>query len=497
MSASEPLASGVNRSAAAEGVRRILANALSLLLAYALPRIFTVGAVIIAARTLGTTRFGAYGTAAAFAVILSIVATLGMTPLLVREMAKAPDRAAALLRAANRVKTVSNAIMLAALYCLGRWVLVYPQPVLAAAMLLGAAYAIAAYAENLSAYFQSIERMHVWTQASAAYGLVTGVLGAVLVIATGSVVAFCFAPIAGQAAALSWLLSRMPHVMRTTPMMELVPARWLLAALGPFAAGFIALTLHSKVDVLVLAHWRAQAEVGLYTAGYKFIDLAQAMAVVLAAAVYPRLSRAAPVDAMRARWPGTRLMELAVLAAVLAGAALVVARAPIIALLFGDAYGATAPVVAFLGIAVPALVLNIVGGYVLAAAGHMRDVAALYTGAVVMKLALNVTLVPGLGAMGAAVAMLVTEITLAALMLLVLRSRLATSPGPRTFAAVLGAAGATAIAVAVPDPTQGVIAAMLVLVVAVVIYGAAGVVPARERALLLEAVGLVRGGRHA
>ncbi|MGH7500869.1 MAG: oligosaccharide flippase family protein [Longimicrobiales bacterium] len=492
MSASHSLADRVNRSAAAEGVRRVLANGISLLLAYVLPRFFTVGAVILAARVLGTGRFGAYGTAAAFAVILSIVATLGMSPLLVREMAKSPDLAAGLLRTAHRVKTMSNVLMLAALYVLGRWIFAYPPAVLTGAMLLGLAYAIAAYTENLSAYFQSIERMHVWTQASAAYGLVTGVAGAALVVTTGSVVAFCAAPIAGQLAALSWLLYRLPRGMRSNT--DAVAARWLIRALGPFTAAFVALTLHSKLDVLVLAHWRSPAEVGLYTAGYKFIDLTQALAVVLAAAVYPRLSRVAPANALRGRWAGTRLAELAVLAAALAATTLVVARAPIVALLFGDAYVATAAILAFLGIAVPALVLNIVGGYVLAATGHMRDVALLYGCAVVFKLILNLVLVPGQGATGAAISMLVTELGLAAGMLFLLRSRVAASPGTRTFAAVLGAAAVMAGALLVPDPTHGVLAATLCTGIILMLYNVAGVVPREDRAVLLEAIGLGRSG---
>ena len=70
-------------------LRRVFANAAALVLAYALPRILTMGAVVLAARTLGTERFGAYGAAGAAAVIFSIQSTAGMQPLLEREMVKA------------------------------------------------------------------------------------------------------------------------------------------------------------------------------------------------------------------------------------------------------------------------------------------------------------------------------------------------------------------------------------------------------------------------
>ena len=92
--------------------RRVAANALWLFLAYAPPRLLTFGSTVVAARVLGAREFGAYATAAAFAVILSIVATLGMTPLLIRDIAKAPERAGSLLRAAHVVKLVMSGIML-------------------------------------------------------------------------------------------------------------------------------------------------------------------------------------------------------------------------------------------------------------------------------------------------------------------------------------------------------------------------------------------------
>lgn len=498
MSRAEPVPAELpGRSAAAEGTRRIIANAASLALAYALPRLFTVAAVIAAARVLGTTMFGAYGTAAAFAVILSIIATLGMSPLLVREMARAPERAGALIRAAHGIKTASNAVMLVALAVVGRWVLGYPDTVLFAALLLGFAYAIGAYVENLAAYFQAIERMHVWTQASAAYGLVTGGLGLFLVIATGSVVWFCVAPVAGQIAALFWLHARLPARIRQAARPSAAETRRLLQALAPFAAAFVALTVHSKLDVLLLAQWRAAGDVGVYTAGYKFIDLIQALAVVAAAAVYPRLARTAPSSVVAGRWAGTRLTELALLAAVPAGAVLVLARDPIVEMLYGDAYARAVPVVALLGTAVPALVMNIVAGHVLGAAGRMWPVASLYAAALTVKLGLDAVLIPTRGADGAALAMLCTELLLAGAMLVLLRRRAAASPGGRTLAVALGTAIAAAITAMLPDPTNGWVATTVFAIMTATLYAAARIVPAAERAVLRDAVGFRQASRRS
>lgn len=431
--------------------RQLLHNGVALFLAYALPRLFTMGAVVVAARALRVEDFGAFGTAAAFAVIMSILATLGMVPLLVREIAAAPKQASRLLRSAHVVKTGANLVMLATLLVVGRVLLGYGTSVLTAALLLGGGYAVGAYAENLAAYFQSVERMQVWAQASALFGLVSGGLGALLVVSTHSLTWFCTAPLVGQAAALAWLFRSLPAEVRRGAPADLRFLKQLLREMLPFAAGFLALTLYSKTDVLLLARWRSTIEVGFYTAAYKFVDLTQALCLVCAGAVYPRLTRALgrvpagraadrlphpppPTDLAgrpRRGRPGRMIgrlwrngpasagrAPLAAAAVVVAGPAILwLARAPIVTLLYGARYRESAHVLAFLAPVLPALAVNIMGGYVLSAARRMGRVAALYGMALALDLVLNVVLIPTHGPTGAAAARLVAELTLAAGML--------------------------------------------------------------------------------
>lgn len=471
----------------ATGLRRVLANAVSLLLAWVLPRLFTAGAIVAAARVLGVSRFGHYGTAAAFAVILSIVATLGMQPLLIREMARDPAAAARWLRASHIVKTGTNVLMLILLVMLAG-MLGYPPEVRSAALMLGVSYALAAYVENLAAWFQATERMQVWTQASAAAGLITGGLGVALVLLTQSVLWFCFAAVLGQFAALLWLALRMPRELhRGEANRQTILS--LLRALAPFAAGFIALTLHSKIDVLMLARWWSSLEVGLYTAAHKFIDIVQALAIVAAAAVYPRLARST-----NARWAATRLLDVTLLAAVLAGGALWLARDAVIALLFGSGYQAAGKAVGLLAIAVVPLAVNIAGGYVLAAVGAMGRVAALYAGATVLKIVLNVMLVPSGGTNGTALSLLLTEIVLAGGMLFVLRAEAKAVPRMRTVAGAFVAVGFCAALHSLHLTMGGFAMAAVFAVVSIVLMNAIGSVSSADRALLRAAL---RPGRAA
>jgi len=348
------------------------------------------------------------------------------------------------------------------------------------------AYTIGAFAENLAAYFQAIERMAVWMQASACYGLVTGVTGAILVVTTRSLIWFCAAPIVGQIASITWLATRTPGGLRLGSRAGPGTIRDLLRTMIPFAAGFIALTTHSKVDVLLLAHWWPPSEVGVYTAAHKFIDIVQALAVVAAAAIYPRLSRLTGTgDAERAT---TRLVELTLFAGLAVGGALWLGRQAGVNLLFGEGYGGAVAVTGVVAIAIPALAVNIVSGYALAAAGRMNRVATLYAVALAIKVALNLWLVPRGGAPGTAGALAITEIALTVGFAAELRRALQVRLRPRTVVAAAMAVAGCAATSLLRDPSGGIIAAAGFAVLVLLATSSAGVVPRSDRVLLAAAL---------
>ncbi|HET7321115.1 MAG TPA: oligosaccharide flippase family protein, partial [Longimicrobiaceae bacterium] len=269
--------------------RVVVANTTALVLAYAIPRAFTFLSAVVAARVLGPERFGYYATAAAVAVVASIAATLGMQPLLVREIARSPERAPGLVAAAHAAKlglVLLMAGVLAAAPLAG-----FHGVILAAAALLGMGYAVGAFVENLAAYFQGVERMHVWTQASALMGVVTGATGIALVLLTRSVLWLCAAPALGQMAALGWLLHRAPARVRRPLLPSAAEVTVLLRRLAPFAAAFLGTTVFYRVDILLLSRLRGAAEVGIYGAAYRFLDVVQALALAGGGALLPMLAR--------------------------------------------------------------------------------------------------------------------------------------------------------------------------------------------------------------
>jgi O-antigen/teichoic acid export membrane protein len=480
-----------------EHVKGIARNATLLLLAYVLPRVFTFGSVVLAARVLGAEQFGAYGTAAAFAVVLSILSSLGMLPLLVRDIARDRSAAPRLLRAAHVVKTLAGAVMFAALLALSA-ALDYSPQVTASALLLGLGYWFVSYADNLSAYFQGVERMRACTEASAAFGLVSGALGALLVVLTGSIVWFSAAFAIGQAAALSWLLLRLPAEVRAGEPARTGDVVRLIRTMLPFTAAFIALTVHYKVDVLILERLRTAAEVGHYTAAYKFVDVFHALVLVGVAAIFPRLSRSTPAPGAgpgpeRRRYAAARAAELVLLVAVPVAGGLWMLREPAIGTLFGAAYADSARMLAYLALALPALALNLYGGYVLGAVRRMGWMAALYACGLAFKVALQLLLVPRSGALGTAAAVLGAEALVAVAFCVVLARAAQAAPRPRPLALAAGAgalAWGTSTLLAPAGPAW---AALAYAAGVAALYALGGAISVTERRAIRGAMAFRRG----
>jgi lipopolysaccharide exporter len=473
-------------------VRRVLLNTGALVCAYALPRVLTLGAVVLAARTLGAARFGAYGAAGAAAVIMSIVSTAGMQPLLVREMARNPRAAPRLLRAAHWLKTALNVLMLATLWLFAVHVFGLSGDALAAALLLGLGYALGSYAENLAAYFQAIERMHVWTAANAAYGIVAGLAGAALIWFTRSLPWFCTAMVLGQLACIGWLYRayRRAHrdpVPAGAAVFDVFDARALLRSALPFAAAFLALTVYYKADVLVLARLLAPADVGIYTAAYKLVDITQALALAAIIASYPRLARAARDRLTPDRWAATRLAEVALLIVTPAAALAFLWKSQIVHVLYGGGYGAAALPAGLLAVALVPLALNLLAGYILAATDGMKLMAALYCAAAIVKLAAVAGAARLWGAAGAAAVMLGAELLLCVAFQLVLHRTMAAAPGRRALAAAATVACAGMVASWLPAD-HALLRGALLIALTLGAYAQFDVLPAAERALLRAAL---------
>jgi O-antigen/teichoic acid export membrane protein len=154
------------------------------------------------------------------------------------------------------------------------------------------------------------------------------------------------------------------------------------------------------------------AVAGEYAAAYRILDGILLLPAAVVAAFLPSWT------ARRSRGSvsgGAGLVViLLICVGVLAGVELVLAREFLVGLLYGEAYGSAARILAILAISIPIFYADIALVWIAYARGKEKRVALLGVAALISNVALNIVLIPEFGGVGAAVATVVTEAVICA-----------------------------------------------------------------------------------
>jgi len=376
-------------------------------------------AAILVARGAGPSGVGTFSIAYSAALISLLILAIGQQEVLIREVARSPERA-------RRLVEGSESIQLR----LGRWIV--PAAAVGAffvgeASLRFTLLAFLPYAAlrtatvTRGAAFKGIDRMDVevrarWLEITIALAILTvGALLAWPVWSTGA--AFSL----GAAAALVWIRGRGRALRADGGAAD--PAELLREGL-PFAGLAVASQLLANADRFLLAFLDvSRTEIGYWGIAGTVVWALVALPQLGAVAMYPSISRLAEKGGSP-RWVG--------LAASLGGAAagLVAAGAvrwlgdPLIRLAFGEAFVPAVPLLHRLALALPGAFAMMLVGAVFAAWRLQRRVLWILGGAMLFSVGLNLAWIPRLGVVApATVAPLTYTLAAAAMTIAVLLAR--------------------------------------------------------------------------
>ena len=401
-----------------------------LLKGFSLPieRLLGLVLVLVAAPALGDAAFGRFQFAATVTIMLALASELGLAMWTTRALARRPpDPAPArIVGTGLRVKalaTVAYALVVAlAALAAG------PGDTRAALALLAAAAIGTSFIDHYAAVLRGRERFGDETRLNLARALLSTGAGLAGLLGGGGVAALAGGMAAGTVVACAygqWLVSGR-HGLPTPfsrGVFDRALARTAVAeALPLWAAGLLSM-LYFKGDVVLLRVFAGDAELGAYSAAFRVFEGSLLLPAVVLAATFPPLARAhaAGDRARQRRWERTIAAAL-VGAGALVGAALFAGSGAIVELAFGAAFARAVPSLAVLGLGVPLLYLNYGLTHFLIARDLGRRNLTFAALMLLVNVAANLVLIPGLGGPGAAWATVVTEAALAAACLLALRS---------------------------------------------------------------------------
>jgi O-antigen/teichoic acid export membrane protein len=376
-------------------------------------------------RHLGTVRFGQYIAVISLVTIVAGLTEGGLNSIALREYAArgGVERATVMrdligIRLALSVVAGLVAVGLAAIFGY------------ASALVLGTAVAVSG---QMLQVFQTL--LGTSLQGEMRFGWITGLelvrqsvsvaLIVALVLAGAGLLPFFAIPIVAGFATLSITLRVVRGLIPLRPAFH--PARWvpLLRDTLPFAAAIAVSVLYFRVGVIAMSLLASGVQTGYFAASFRVIEVLVGVPSLIAAAAFPILARtAAQKHEERLHYAAGRLVEVTIVLGTFMSLLLMLGAKPVIDILGGAAFAPSIPVLRIQGLALMATCVAVSAGYVLLALRHHRAILIANAAALTASVILSVTLIPILGAQGAAIAVVLAEFSLAgAQVVMLVRSR--------------------------------------------------------------------------
>lgn len=381
--------------------RRILQNTGYRLFADIGAKVASFALYVVMARELGSSGFGVFAFAMAFATLVTIFSDFGQDRVLTREVARDHSRIDAYFANTLLLKIVlSIPALIVGVTLLSIYATPETRDVTA---LLGIAVVIEQLMATCFATFQSFERLAFIPIALIAQRVLMAVFGIVALLGGAGVVLvaaiYLVTACAGFVIALWLMLTR---IVRPAP--EVAPRRWkaLMIAAFPIGAAFVFALILNRADLVMLAAFVPENDVGQYAAAYRLFETTMFLSWSVGAAIYPVSSRLTRTSSPTVGTVFERSLKLCTaLTLPLAVGAMLLAH-PFTEALYGNEYGDAADALILLAPSIALYPFAQMAGTVLVSQNRQRVLAPVFAAVAAQNIVFNLFLIPVLGIRGAA-----------------------------------------------------------------------------------------------
>jgi O-antigen/teichoic acid export membrane protein len=401
--------------------------------------VLTLGNSVILARVLGVERLGEYAYAMGLAALFGLLPNMGISTVVTRAIARDPVEGNGVFRVALRAQMLLVGLVFGVITVFAALLPGQPVPL----MYVGLAAAQLALG-TLSWPYLAVLGGRARYDSLAKAELATGVVGTttllVAAVLDGGVRAFLVAHV--LAAGIAVLIARQAAApFLTASGTQIMTLRTLFRQGAPFGAGAAVQSLYTRLDILFLGQMASTVALGLYSAAYKPINMTVYFGGTIAGALFPLMVQTqkglAPESFIRVlRGLGATGPAMALLFTGLAG--------PLLQVLYGAEFTPATPILIVLAWSAAVNWLYAPLGVALQARGWEHWWLAGLGVGLVVNLSGNLWGIPRWGAVGAAMATLVSEVALLGFATVLILRELSSLP---SFRPVLGGLVATAAGV--------------------------------------------------
>ncbi len=167
-----------------------------------------------------------------------------------------------------------------------------------------------------------------------------------------------------------------------------------------------------KIDILMLSFLRDMTEVGMYAAGYKLLDFAYKIPIMAMRVFSPLLFQKSAHDKQGYRIISEAMLRGAVIAGMSTSILFYILAAPIIVLVFGKNFFSSVIILEVLSAGFAIKFISIAVETILMTSDMQKQRVVSFSAATGINVVINIILIPILGAVGAAVGTIVSELVL-------------------------------------------------------------------------------------
>lgn len=393
--------------------RKIITNVLWLVA----DNLLRLGAAVVVsawvARYLGVDDYGRLRSVITLLLMFQVVLRLGFDEVLVREFIKQPDNRPALLSSAFVMRIVISGLLIPIMPYVMR--LIQPDdPILPELMVIGSLSVIFLSFEVIDYWFQAIvqSKYAVWARNGALFG--ASMVRLMLIWQNAPLLAFVYVIV------LEYLLLALglsAIYIRTQPRpllgsIQFTIMRQLLRDGSPMIITGLAVTAFMRIDQLMLVRLLPpdvySYEVGLYAAAASLSEIWFFVPISILNSLFPSIQAAYERNTTDYQRIAQRIMRLLALLSLIYTAGVVVLSPIIIGVLFGAAYAQSATLLSVLVCSSVFISMNNMWARVLTIENQLRYTALLTVTSAVMNIVLNLWLIPQMGALGSAIATVIT-----------------------------------------------------------------------------------------
>jgi O-antigen/teichoic acid export membrane protein len=396
--------------------KTLVKNLSALSIAEILSKLLLFVLFVFVARYLGAESYGAYSFVFAFTGLFIVFSDFGMSSLIVRELSANKNETKRYLSNILPLKAVLSLITFS-LIVIAANVIGYPGEMRIYLYIAGFHIVLNAFTQIFMAIVRAHQRME--------YEAAINVLGtALLFILCIFVIAFDYGLIGLFLAYLASSIFRLILFFGIVTQKFARPRfdvdrefiKGFVKKSLPFVATAIVFPIFYRIDIVMLSHLKGNIEVGIYTAGYRFVEALASFAVIYAVAIFPVLAHSFKHEKSRMDLIYEKSLKYIFILTIPVAVGTVIIADKIIMLVLGDEYIESAIALKILIWLLIFVFLNGVFGVYLASI-HRQGIAAITLGsAIVINIILNLLLIPEFSYVGAAISTLTTQAIISVVM---------------------------------------------------------------------------------